>query len=221
MDKLETEIERPAREPLFNAPWPAVAIVALILGSYAWQVLLGGGAEAAPRLGFTAPDLAAGRWWTTLTVMFVHGGWIHAIMNAVAALAFGPPVARLFGRSAGGLLGFFVFYAVCGVFSTLGYAAFHLNDPTVIIGASGAVSGLMGGASRLMGGGDRPAPLFDRQVLGMAAGWTIANLLLGLTGAAPGMDGARIAWEAHVAGYVVGAVLIGLIAPRPPASEST
>lgn len=210
----EPDLEmRPAgREPVFNAPWPAVALVVLILGSYLVQVLFGGGEAAAARLGFTPPDLADGRWWTPLTVMLVHGGWIHAIMNAVGALAFAPPVARLFGPRPGGIVGFFLFYMACGVFSTLGYAALHLSDPTTIIGASGAVSGLMGAASRLMSGQERPAPLFDRQVLGMAGGWILANLLLGLTGVAPGMDDAKIAWEAHIAGYLAGAVLVGVIA---------
>lgn len=206
------ENEPPAREPMFNAPWPAVALVVLILGSYLVQVVWGGGQAAAEQLGFTPRDLAAGRWWTPLTVMFVHGGWIHAIMNAVAALAFAPPVARMFGRRPGGVASFFVFYAVCGIFSTLGYAAMHLGDPTVIIGASGAVSGLMGAASRLRHGGDQPAPLLSRPVLGMGVGWILANLLLGLTGVAPGMAGARVAWEAHIAGYLAGALLIGPIA---------
>jgi membrane associated rhomboid family serine protease len=215
----DLETPRPAREPLFNAPWPAFALVVLILGSYLLQVLVGGGPALAERLGFTPRDLADGRWWTALTVMFVHGGWVHAIMNAVAALAFSPPVARLFGSRPGGVLGFFAFYLVCGLFSTLGYAAVHLHDPTVIIGASGAVSGMMGAASRLMGRGGRPAPLFDRQVLGMAFGWTLANLLLGLTGVAPGMSGARIAWEAHIAGFFAGMVLIGLVAPAAPAED--
>jgi membrane associated rhomboid family serine protease len=219
MDDQDLETERPAREPLFNAPWPAVLIVGLIVGSYLWQTTLGGGDVAIERLGFTSRDLSDGRWWTPVTVMLVHGGWIHAVMNAVAALAFAPPVARLFGSRPGGVAAFFAFYVACGVFSTLGYAAVHLNDPTLIIGASGAVSGLMGAASRLLRGGERPAPLFDRQVLGMGAAWMVANLLLGLTGVAPGMAGARIAWEAHIAGYLAGAVLIGLVAPRPAADR--
>jgi membrane associated rhomboid family serine protease len=211
IDQPDIQQPPPAREPVFNAPWPAVAIVVVILGSYLLQVWVGGGPAAAGELGFTPQDLAVGRWWTPLTVMFVHGGWVHAGMNALAAFAFAPPVARLFGPRLGGVVGFFLFYMACGVFSTLGYAAIHLGDPTVIIGASGAVSGLMGAASRLREGG-QPAPLFSRPVLGMAVGWILANLLLGLTGVAPGMAGAKIAWEAHIAGYLAGAVLIGFIA---------
>lgn len=220
MDESPTESRTPeGREPIFNAPWPAFAVVLLIMGSYVVELRMGGVEATAGAWGFSPKDLAQGRWWTALTVMFVHGGWLHAIMNAVGALAFAPPVARLFGPRPGGVVGFFLFYMACGVFSTLGYAAVHLGDPAVIVGASGAVSGLMGAASRLLGGASRPAPLFDRQVIGMGMGWIVANLLLGLTGITPGMAGVRVAWEAHIAGYLAGAMLIGLVAGRPRAEE--
>lgn len=215
MDDTDRDAPPPAREPLFNAPAPAIFIAAVIAGSYLWQVTLGGGDAAVPRLGFTTSDLVDGRWWTPLTVTLVHGGWIHAIMNAVWAFVFAPPVARLFGGRAGGWLAFIGLYAACAAFSSLAYAALHLNTPFVLIGASGAVSGLMGAASRLRQGGDRPAPILDREVLGMAAGWGLVNLLVGLVGLAPGVGVVSLAWQAHIAGYLAGMVLIGLVAPRP------
>jgi membrane associated rhomboid family serine protease len=43
----------------------------------------------------------------------------------------------------------------------------------------------------------------------MAAAWIIVNLLMALTGLAPGTGGAAIAWEAHLFGYAAGLVLIG------------
>ncbi len=198
----------PPPEPLFNAPWPSLAIVVAIVGSYVWQTTLGGGDAAVLELGFAPIDLERGRWWSALTVMFVHGGWTHALMNALAALTFGPPVARLIGRSAPGVLVFFVFYLVCGVLSSLGYAVLHLHDQQPVIGASGAVSGLMGGASRLMGGRGQVQPLWSRPVVGFGMSWVLVNLLMAVVGGAPLMPGARIAWEAHIVGFAAGALLL-------------
>jgi membrane associated rhomboid family serine protease len=205
----------PAHEPVFNAPWPSVLIVAAIIGSYAWQVLMGGGEKAALMWGFAPADLLHGRWVQLLTMMFIHGGWTHAVMNALGALAFGPPVARLLGSDAKGAAAFLGFYLVCGVLASLGYAAVHPKDVEPVIGASGAVSGLMGAATRLFGRdpaaapGDALAPIWSRQVLSLGGGWAAANLLLAVTGASPLMPGAKIAWEAHIAGLVAGLLLIG------------
>ncbi|MFN7618845.1 MAG: rhomboid family intramembrane serine protease, partial [bacterium] len=50
--------------------------------------------DAGLSLAFRPSSLWTGQWWPgLLTSMFVHGGWAHVGMNAVAALAFGPPVA--------------------------------------------------------------------------------------------------------------------------------
>ena len=208
----QDDAARPAREPLLNAPWPSLAVVAAILLSYAWQVTLGGGEAAALNLGFAPADLDHGRWSGLITVLFVHGAWAHAIMNAVAALAFGPPVARLLGGNARGILAFFGFYLLCGVVSCLGYAALHLHDPEPVIGASGAVSGLMGGASRLLAGGDRLSPLRSKPVISLGLGWAAANAVLAVFSVTPFMPDAKIAWEAHIAGYVFGLLLIGPLA---------
>ena len=198
------------REPFLTAPWPALAIVAVILASYAWQSTLGGGDAAGVRLGFAPTDLIDGRWWTLVTVGLVHGGWTHAIMNAVGALAFGPPVARLMGRAPLGVLAFFALYLVCGAISCLGYAVLHIGDVQPVVGASGAISGLMGAAARLMGGGGAILPLRSRPVISFGLSWVIVNAILAVVGGAPLMPGARIAWEAHIAGFVAGALLIGV-----------
>ena len=140
----------PAREPMFNAPWPAVAIVGVIVVAYGLQSRLAPGDAGILRWGFAPADLDHGRWLGLVTVMFVHGGWAHALINAVAALAFGPPVARLMGPGIKGPALFFLFYLACGVIATFGYTIFG--------------SPLMGGAS--------------------------------------------VAWQAHLAGFVAGVLLI-------------
>lgn len=195
---------------MFNAPWPALALAAVILGGYALQSRFPL-QVVAETYAFSPAALNEGRWWTLLTAMFLHGNWGHALMNAAFALAFATPVARFFGTRGVGVVVFFAFYLVCGVLSSLGFAAVHLNSAAGLVGASGAVSGLMGAASRLMAGGGRIGRIFSSAVMGMGGAWLVVNLLVGALGGAfvPGTGGAGVAWEAHLAGFLAGVLLIG------------
>lgn len=201
----------PAREPVFNAPWTALALTAAIVASFVVQ-------------GQIAPQawqdyalrplwlLQAGRWETLVTSLFLHGGWIHTLMNAVGALAFGAPVARLLGLRAGGALAFLLFYLTCGVLGGLGYALVHPDQAIPVVGASGAVSGLMGAASRLIDRRGLLGPVFGRTPVGMSIAWIVVNVLFGMTTLTPGAGGAGIAWEAHLAGFFAGLILVGPLA---------
>jgi membrane associated rhomboid family serine protease len=209
----EPEAREPVREPMFNAPWTAVALVAVIVGGYAVQSRL-------PEFHlipfvFSPAALAAGAWWTPLSAVFLHGSWTHAITNAALVLAFGTPVARLFGTRLRGALGFFTFYMACGILASLGYAAMHWGSQEGMVGASGAASGLVAAAARLVAGRGRLGPMFAPFVLTMGAAWLVVNLLVAgvmVAGAAnliPGAGGAGVAWEAHLAGFLAGVLLIG------------
>jgi len=211
MTEPQPAAEPARREPIFNAPWPAMALTQLIVASFAVQQRL---PEAvwAPYVLRPVGVLEYGRWETLLTPLLLHGGWIHTLMNASAALAFGAPVARLLGARAGGALAFLLFYLVCGLLSGLGYVLAHPGSLAPVIGASGAVSGLMGGASRLIDERGRLGPMISRSTVSMAAAWIVVNLIIGFVPVMPGTDGAGIAWEAHVAGYFAGLLLIGPLA---------
>ncbi|MBD3838504.1 rhomboid family intramembrane serine protease, partial [Brevundimonas sp.] len=58
----------------------------------------------------------------------------------------------------------------------------------------------------------RVLPLTDRRVLSASLAWMAVNVVVGLIGYAPGMQGAQIAWEAHAVGFVVGVLAIGPLA---------
>jgi membrane associated rhomboid family serine protease len=209
---------RPIREPVFHAPAAAIALVAVILGGYALQTRFPL-ESIVDTFAFSSKDVADGRWFTLISALFVHGSWGHALTNAAFALAFATPVARFFGQSPGGTAVFFIFYLSCGVLSSLGYAAVHPHQAAPLVGASGAVSGLMGAASRLMDGRGRVGRILSSPVLGMGGAWLAVNLLIGALGSGftPGVNGATVAWEAHVAGFLAGVLLIGpfaVLAPR-------
>lgn len=198
------------RQPFFNAPWPPLLITGVIVGLYAIQSL-GPVEPAAYRFGFSPAKLDGGDWPSLVTALFVHGSWMHALLNAAFALAFGAPVARFLGLSASAVAGFFLFYFACGVVANLGYAALNAGDPTPLIGASGAVAGLMGAAARLIATrGARLGPLTSPPVISMSLALLVVNLLLAVFGA-PGTGGAPIAWEAHLVGFAAGLLGIGLI----------
>jgi membrane associated rhomboid family serine protease len=193
---------------MFNAPWTVVVLCVGLIALYAAQWLMLSD-KVVEQLALTRTGLAHGRWQTLFTSMFLHGSWPHVLLNAVAALAFGPPVARLFGPRLRGAVAFFAFYLVCGLLAGLGFAAVDFKDVGAV-GASGAISGLVGAAARIIEGHGRVGPIFGRTVAAMTAGWVFANVVLGVNpGWTPGAAGMAVAWQAHLAGYAAGLLLIG------------
>ncbi len=198
----------PSKERVFNAPLLVVLLAVSMPALYFFQerahdYWLG--------LAFAPIDLAERRYGGLFTSMLVHGGWAHALMNAVAALTFGAPVARLF-QGAIGVSVFLALYIVSGVVATLAYGLVHWGGTDPLVGASGAVFGLIGAATRLLGGGGRVLPLTNRTVILTSIAWMAVNMVVGLIGFAPGVEGARIAWEAHAFGFLFGILAIGPLA---------
>jgi membrane associated rhomboid family serine protease len=161
--------------------------------------------------------------WTTVTYAFLHASWEHVIVNSLWMLAFGSPVIRRFGTGR-----FMAFFIVTAAVSALFHAAFNLTDVAVLVGASGAVSALTAAALRFavgpggFGAGPetwslpaRPlmAALADRRVLMFIAVWFGINLLAGLGVPLGGGGDVKIAWEAHVGGFIAGLLLFSLFDP--------
>lgn len=198
---------RPAREPILRAPAVLLLLVASLPVLFILQRRL---ADGGLSLALFPAEVMDGRPLGLLTSMFLHGDWAHVVMNALGALAFGAPAARLM-KGPGGAAVFLLFYMACGVLAGLGYVLLHPGGADPVVGASGAVFGLIGASTRIdrLGG---VLPALDRRVLGAAAMWMGLNLLVGLIGLGSGGLGARIAWEAHAAGFLVGWAAIGLVA---------
>lgn len=212
--------EGDAPQPVLNAPAVAVAVAASMPLLYLAQGWVG--PDWIQALAFRPESLFHGGWWPGLfTAMFVHSGWGHAGVNAISALAFGAPVARIL-KGARGVFVFLLFYMACGVAASIGYALIHPDSDGFLIGASGAVFGLIGAGLRLLGRRDGTLrSLTDRKLLTPAAVLMVVNVLVGLIGLAPGSAGLPIAWEAHAVGFFVGLFAIGpvsRIAGRKPDS---
>ena len=106
-------------------------------------------------------------------------------------------------------LGFlFLFFLACGALGNLGFGLIHSGQSFGLIGASGGVSGLAAGAARIVGGEGGIGGLRSPFVISMGGAWILSNLIVAVTGGALMEGGAQIAWEAHLAGFAAGLVLL-------------
>jgi membrane associated rhomboid family serine protease len=139
-----------------------------------------------------------------LTYQFLHGGWVHLVVNMVSLAAFGAPVARLLGARR-----FMLFYLSAGVVAGFAHVVFSPDSVDPVIGASGAISGIFGGVLMLM----RSVGSLT-SILPVAAIWIGLNVFFGLYGGTPGAAGEQVAWMAHIGGFVYGLATIRFFAPR-------
>jgi len=197
------------REPILKAPWPALSLALSIPALYFLQAQVYDLDNLYRDYGLVPYDVEQGEYLGLFTSLLLHGNWAHALMNAAFALAFGVPVSRLMGASWNHGVAYFLFYIICGASANIIYCLLHPGSFTPLIGASGAVSGLMGAAARLIYTRGVLGPVLSRTVFFFGAALVAINLIFGWAGAAPGSGGMPIAWEAHLAGFFVGLLLIG------------
>ena len=147
-------------------------------------------------------------WFTPLTSMFMHGGWMHLIGNMWFLWIFGNNVEDSMGHAR-----FLAFYLLCGL--TAG-AVQTFADPASIIpmvGASGAIGGVMGAyvvlyprvhVHMLVFLGFFVTTIAVPAVF-MLGYWFVLQLISGwLSNTAEG----GVAFWAHVGGFIAGALLV-------------
>ena len=153
-------------------------------------------------------------WWTLLTSMFMHGGWLHIIGNMWFLWVFGNNIEDSMGH-----LRFVIFYLLCGVAAAVTQMAVDPSSRVPMVGASGAISGVMGGYVLLyprvrvhtfitLGFFLTTVTLPAYVILGY---WFLLQLLLGAATAVSRAQGGVAVW-AHVGGFVLGLLLIKLFA---------
>ncbi|GAA3934962.1 rhomboid family intramembrane serine protease [Microbacterium soli] len=139
------------------------------------------------------PDLSGAPFepWRMLTVLFVHGGFIHLGLNMLALWMLGQILEPMLGRGR-----YLALYLISGLGGSVAVALLAPGAPTV--GASGALFGMM--AALLIIGRHLGANVTGILVV------LVINFVFGLV-----VGG--ISWQAHLGGVVVGA-LISLIYVR-------
>jgi membrane associated rhomboid family serine protease len=78
-------------------------------------------------------------WFTPLTSMFLHGGWLHLIGNMWFLWVFGNNVEDSMGH-----VRFVLFYVICGLAAAAAQIVVNPESTIPMVGASGAISGIMG-----------------------------------------------------------------------------
>lgn len=139
-------------------------------------------------------------WFSPLTHMLIHGGWVHMAINALMGLALCIFFERRFGTRAASL-----FVLLCGLSGALVYALINPFTEAPVIGASGATSGLFAAVLLLFSQSGQMGSIGRKGPWPVIAFWAVLMTLIGLIG------GSGIAWQAHLGGFLAGAGLTALM----------
>lgn len=161
------------------------SIIALCVVVYILQVIPGSPVTNA--LLYYAPYTYA-QPWRMITALFVHSpsSVLHLLFNMYSLFVIGPLLERMVGR-----VRFLALYLLSGFGGSV--AVLLLAPGTPVVGASGAIFGLLGAffvIQRRLGGNSVQILV----VIGL-------NLVIGF------VPGTNIAWQAHVGGLVIGALV--------------
>jgi membrane associated rhomboid family serine protease len=217
----------PARASrLFNVP-PVVAattaaLAAVFVIAAVWPraaLWLTGGSPGLSPIRFFAGPAANGGFFPWLSPlvshMLLHANLAHLLFNSLWLIVFGTPLARRFDDP----VRFLLFFALCGAAGGVFFSAFHAADPTILIGASGGVTGLLGGVVRFAfqhprAPYQRTLPLFSQPVLIWSVAVILLNASVAVVGPGFGASGADVAWQAHIGGYLFGLIAFPLFDRR-------
>ena len=187
-------------------------------------------------LNITFPGGAGAKVWTFVTYSLLHANLSHIGFNVLWLLPFGSALARRFGA-----VRFFLFMAVTAAAGAVAHLVTHEHAIAPMIGASASVSGAMAAAIRFAfvrgsflsfrrGDADAAArvpalslgrALRNARVLGFLAVWFGVNIIFGLGSISIGTEGASVAWQAHIGGFLAGLMLFSLFDPVPRATPHT
>src|SRR5579859_2298682 len=154
-------------------------------------------------------DIVAGHHWITiLTAMFLHGSWSHIIGNMVFLWAFGPEIEDTMNP-----LRFLGFYLAGGLVAMLAQVVASPSAIMPNLGASGAIAAVMGAFLVTYPRDEIKSLLiifiFVRVTFIPAAlliGFWFLTQLFNLGSVASQQQTGGVAYVAHVAGIIFGAV---------------
>lgn len=221
--------------PHFLTPYVTYAIIALNI--IAWVLAQGMGAEPALSrsvclLGLTPGDLLntlpagtqfqigqqtycvlsdSSSFYTLLTSMFMHGGWMHIISNMWFLWIFGNNVEDSMGH-----VRFALFYLLCGLAAAAGQIISNPDSGIPMVGASGAIGGVMGAYVVLYPRVHVHLLIFlgffittvAVPAIFMLGYWFVLQVIGGF-GSIGASSGGTAFW-AHIGGFLAGAALITL-----------
>ena len=168
---------------------------------------------------YTEPALAVRNgldptnWWPLLTNTFMHGGWLHLIVNMWFLWIFGPAMEARLGR-----LWFALMYVGGAFAASAVHVMTHPHSTDPVLGASGAIAAVIAAyavtypSARVI----TIVPIFFIPLFfplsahWFALIWFVLQVIQGSAEiASPGMAGG-VAWWAHIGGFAFGALFASL-----------
>jgi membrane associated rhomboid family serine protease len=151
---------------------------------------------------------------TIFTSMFLHAGFLHLAGNMWFLWIFGNNVEDAMGH-----VRFLIFYVLCGVVAVFSQVLPNPGSITPMVGASGAISGVLGAymllypRARVLLGlpvGFLIIQLGRFPAVWVLAAWFVLQLVMGSISATeiPGRTEGKIAFGAHIGGFVAGLLLV-------------
>lgn len=160
---------------------------------------------------------------TLITYAFLHAGWMHLIGNMLFLWVFGDNVEDALGH-----LRFLVLYVMCGVAGALAHALMNASDYSVLVGASGAISGVAAAylvlfpKAKVFG----LLMLYKIPIIGVPAAivlglWIAFQVFAFLASGVVDWIDPNASFEAHLGGIIVGVLLVKRMAKNLLPSKPT
>ncbi len=221
----------PIRDDIPASAIPIInyALIALCTIGFGTEVALGSGIDRlieangliperfltlGERFGFLRPVLYV----PFLTSIFLHGGYLHFLLNMLFLWIFGDNVEDRMGHA-----GYTLFFLTGGALAGAAHVVANPASVVPTIGASGAIAAVMGAYLVLY-----PRARIESLVLfGLSLRWLsvpsivylIAWLALQLLQGSLSLGEAQtggVAWWAHAGGFLFGAALVSVLGLRAP-----
>jgi membrane associated rhomboid family serine protease len=214
--------------PALLTPFVTWAIMGACVAVFFWQLSFSesGEEELIFAFGFVPKNLfdhavtvrlfgISWPWFTVITSMFFHGGFLHLGGNMLYLWIFGNNVEDAMGHWR-----FVAFYLTCGIAAAVSEGLVDPHSALPMLGASGAISGVLAAyvliypRTRIrviipLGILLYPTKISAFYVVGF---WFLLQLLnvVGMSSGGPGT-----AWWAHVGGFVAGLLLTPMLSNFP------
>ncbi len=152
--------------------------------------------------GFFPPSL------TIFTYMFLHGGWLHVLLNMLFLFVFGDNIEDAIGRGR-----YLAFYLLCGMAGGAAHAFAAPQSNIPLVGASGAIAGVIAAYIMLRPCAKITVLIFGFIPISLASYWVLGFWALTQVWHVFSLEKSDTAWWAHVGGLAAGALLITIMRP--------
>ena len=219
----------PFRDNIPSRSFPVITVGLILVNVlvFFYELSLGAGLErfvmhfgvvpaavvAWPQSHLTLPDVGI----PFITSMFLHGGWLHLIGNMWYLWIFGDNIEDRLGHFT-----YLLFYLLCGLGAGIVHTILNYNVAVPSIGASGAIAGVLGAylVSYPFAKVLTLVPIFifiqfiEIPALIVLGFWFVIQFFNGAASLADTTaNTGGVAWWAHIGGFVIGMILVGLF-PR-------